>query len=212
MTLGHLECASNASGHMLLRNGPAKSKCTRSHGLSGIGHGDKLAAGDGAVTAQTLHALQQVSMVVSMFGHQTYSRAMVFMRTIPRWDWCSMVITLLWSSCGTITRQSRSRTPFISQIAICALMYGFRASILHSGPEVGQPLRTKFTTCDRTLSFLVHSSTSFDVIGNSFIYTVAICWTSAVIASTSSSRSNATSGPAGSRERASALLCSAEER
>ena len=28
------------------------------HGLSGIGQGDKLAAGAGAVTAQTLHALQ----------------------------------------------------------------------------------------------------------------------------------------------------------
>ena len=49
MTLGHLECASIASSHMLPRNGPAKSTCTRSHGLSGIGHGDKLAAG--AVTS-----------------------------------------------------------------------------------------------------------------------------------------------------------------
>ena len=70
MTLGHLECASIASSHMLPRNGPAKSTCTRSHGVSGIGHGDKLAAGAGAVTTQTLHALQQVAMLVSMFGHQ----------------------------------------------------------------------------------------------------------------------------------------------
>ena len=57
------------------RYGPTKSTCIRSHGLSGIGHGDKLAAGVGAVTAQTLHALQQVSMLVSMFDHQTYSLA-----------------------------------------------------------------------------------------------------------------------------------------
>ena len=59
-----LECASIASSHMLPRDGPTKSTCTRSHGVSGIGHGAKLTAGVGAVTAQTLYALQWVSMLV----------------------------------------------------------------------------------------------------------------------------------------------------
>ena len=155
---------------MLPRNEPAKSTSMWSHGSSGSG--DKLAAGAGAVTAQTVHTLQQVSTLVSMFGHHTYSRAIVFMRTIPRWDWCSMVITLLWSSCWTITRQSHSRTPFTSQISICALKCGFRAPVLHSGPEVGQPLHAKFSDITE----------SFDVIGNLLITSVAICRTSDVIA------------------------------
>ena len=89
-TSNHFEWLSTTIRNILPMNGPAKSMCTLYHGIFGQSHGCK-GAGWGLLRDfwQLSHFLTIVAISLSRLGHQTWSRASDFIRTIPGCPVCN---------------------------------------------------------------------------------------------------------------------------
>ena len=111
-TSNHFEWLSTTIRNILPINGPAKSMCTLYHGIFGQSHGCK-GAGWGLLRDfwQLSHFLTIVAISLSRLGHQTWSRASDFIRTIPGCPVCNSYSTRSRGWLRIITRISYGKQP-----------------------------------------------------------------------------------------------------
>ena len=111
-TSNHSEWLSTTIRNILPMNGPAKSMCTLYHGIFGQSHGCK-GAGWGLLRDfwQLSHFLTIVAISLSRLGHQMWSRASDFIRTIPGCPVCNSYSTRSRGWLGIITRIPHNKQP-----------------------------------------------------------------------------------------------------
>ena len=116
----------------------AKSTWTRCHGAVGQDHGRSGEAGGALrVLLHGWHSRVTFSISWSIFGHQTWLRAIDFMRAIPGWPSCNSVRMVCLKEGGMTVRKPHIRQPCSTESSCLRVKYGLRSG---SAPRlIGQP-------------------------------------------------------------------------
>ena len=102
----------------------AKSTWTRCHGAVGQDHGRSGEAGGALrVLLHGWHSRVTFSISWSIFGHQTWLRAIDFMRVIPGWPSCNSVRMVCLKEGGTLERP-HIRQPCSTECSCLRVKYG----------------------------------------------------------------------------------------
>ena len=140
-------------------------------------------------------------MFVSRPGHQTWTLARAFMRTIPGWPTCNSSKTRACSGRGITTRMPHNKQFSSTVISLHLLKYGFIASLVTS---VGHPVKAYSNTLDKIGSDRVALQTWSTETGNDSSCNWWISWTL--------SCSFRTWSLSGNRDKQSAFACLCVDR